>query len=128
MFHSTKTLVKTRMKCDAEAAKLAFKWFEENNPFDHVFLNRIYEHCRESTVAVGRKMQLKLDGQSVTARTEVKLRHRPFNHSETIPRSSVPRSPFPRSSVPRSSFPWSSFPRSSFLPRKLTRQAFPQLA
>lgn len=47
MFHSTKTLVKTRMKCDAEAAKLAFKWFEENNPFDHVFLNRIYEHCRE---------------------------------------------------------------------------------
>ncbi len=78
LFPLHKDLAKTRMKRDAEAIGLAFKWFEENNPFDQDrdkkllvsfstgFTSTANDAVNaERAAEVGREMQTKLDGQSV---------------------------------------------------------------
>ena len=83
------------MKRDAKAIGLALKWFEENNPFDRDkkllvsfstgFTSTANDAVNaERAAEVGREMQIKLDGQSVTSTMEVKFK---CHHSERFPRS-----------------------------------------
>ena len=82
-----KDLAKTRMKRDAEAIVLVLKWFEENNPFDKDRDKKLLVSFStgftstdndavnaERAAEVGREMQTKLDGQSVTSTMEVKFK------------------------------------------------------
>lgn len=94
-----KDLAKTRMTRDAEAVELAFKWFEENNPFDcdrdkqlivsfsTGFTSTVDDAVNaERAVEVGRQMQMKLDGQSVTATMEVKFKVQALSSLRNIPK------------------------------------------
>ncbi|KAG7255643.1 hypothetical protein CRUP_008469 [Coryphaenoides rupestris] len=94
-----KDLAKTRMKRDAEAIELALKWFEENNPFDHdrdkqllVSFSTGFTSTADDTVnaervaEVGREMQIKLDGQSVTSTMEVKFKVQALSSLRKIPK------------------------------------------
>ncbi|KAM6992309.1 uncharacterized protein LKV04_008361 [Tautogolabrus adspersus] len=82
-----KDLSRTLMKRDTEAVELTLKWFEENNPFDQDrdkqllvsfstgFTSTAGDTVNAETAAeVGRVMQIKLDGQSVTSTMEVKFK------------------------------------------------------
>ena len=94
-----KDLAKTRMKRDAEVVELALKWFEENNPFDHNrdkkllvsfstgFTSNANDAVNaERAVEVGREMQMKLDGKSVTSTMEVKFKARALSSLRNFPR------------------------------------------
>lgn len=94
-----KDLAKTRMKRDAEAIALALKWFEENNPFDHNrdrqllvsfstgFTSTANDAVNaERAAEVGREMQKKLDGQSVTSTMEVKFKVQALSSLRKIPK------------------------------------------
>ena len=92
-------LAKTRMKRDAEAIVLVLKWFEENNPFDKVrdkkllvsfstgFTSTANDAVNaERAAEVGREMQTKLDGQSVTSTMEVKFKVQALSSLRKIPK------------------------------------------
>lgn len=94
-----KDLGKTRMKRDAEAIALALKWFEENNPFDHNrdrqllvsfstgFTSTANDAVNaERAAEVGREMQKKLDGKSVTSTMEVKFKVQALSSLRKIPK------------------------------------------
>ena len=92
-----KDLAKTRMKRDAEAIGLALKWFEENNPFDRDkkllvsfstgFTSTANDAVNaERAAEVGREMQIKLDGQSVTSTMEVKFKVQALSSLRKIPK------------------------------------------
>ncbi|KAJ8385110.1 hypothetical protein AAFF_G00192510 [Aldrovandia affinis] len=94
-----KDLVKTQMKRNAEAIELALKWFEENNPFDHdrdkqllVSFSTGFTSTADDAVnaeraaKVGREMQIKLDGQSVTSTMEVKFKVQALSSLRKIPK------------------------------------------
>ncbi|KAK1893893.1 Chromosome-associated kinesin KIF4 [Dissostichus eleginoides] len=92
-------LGKTQMKRDAEAIDLALQWFEENNPFD---LDRDKELLvsfstgfrstgddpvnAETAAEIGREMENKLDGQSVTSTMEVKSKVQALSSLRKIPK------------------------------------------
>lgn len=78
-------LSKTQIKQDAEAIELVLKWFEENKPFDNdrdkdllVSFSTGFTSTgndlvnAERAAEVGMRMQIKLDGQSVTSTMDVK--------------------------------------------------------
>jgi hypothetical protein len=78
-------LAKTQMKRDAEAVEVAVKWFEENKPFDMdrnkkllVSFSTGFTSTGDDSVnaeraaEVGREMQIKLVGQTVTSNMVVK--------------------------------------------------------
>ncbi|XP_014680947.1 PREDICTED: uncharacterized protein LOC106820867 [Priapulus caudatus] len=94
-----KDLAKTRMKRDAEAIGLALKWVEENNPFDPdrdkqllVSFSTGFTSTAdnavnaERAVEVGREMQIKLDGQSVTSTMEVKFKVQALSSLRKLPK------------------------------------------
>ena len=94
-----KDLAKTRMKRDAEAIGLALKWFEENNPFDHdrdkqllVSFSTGFRSTAddagnaERAAEVGREMQIKLDGKSVTSTMKVKFKVQTLSSLRKIPK------------------------------------------
>lgn len=94
-----KDLSKTRMMRDAEAISLVFKWLEENNPFDHNrekdllvsfstgFTSTSDDAVNAETAAdVGREMQVKLDGQSVTTTMEVKFKVQTLSSLRKLPK------------------------------------------
>ena len=87
------------MKRDAEAIELLLKWFEENDPFDHErdkqllvsfstgFVSTADDAVNaEKAAEVGREMQVKLDGQSVTSTMEVKLKVQALSSLRNIPK------------------------------------------
>ncbi|KAF3851192.1 hypothetical protein F7725_012964 [Dissostichus mawsoni] len=92
-------LGKTQMKRDAEAIDLAIQWFEENNPFDpdrdKELLLSFSTGFRstgddpviaERAAEIGREMQIKLDGQSVTSTMEVKSKVQALSSLRKIPK------------------------------------------
>ena len=92
-------LAKTRMKRDAEAIALVLKWLDETNPFDHDrdksllvsfstgFTSTTGDGVNaERAAAVGRDMQKKLDGQSVTTTMEVKFKLQALSSLRKIPK------------------------------------------
>ena len=94
-----KDLAKTRMKRDAEAIVLVLKWFEENNPFDKDrdkkllvsfstgFTSTANDAVNaERAAEVGREMQTKMDGQSVTSTMEVKFKVQALSSLRKIPK------------------------------------------
>ncbi|CAB4039507.1 Hypothetical predicted protein [Paramuricea clavata] len=94
-----KDLTKTRMKRDAEAIGLVLKWFEENNPFDHDRDNKLLVSFStgftskegdavnaERAVEVGREMQIKLNGQSVTSTMELKFKVQALSPLRKLPK------------------------------------------
>jgi hypothetical protein len=87
------------MKRDAEMIELALKWFEENNPFDHNRDKKLLVSFStgftstaddavnaERAVEVGREMQIKLDGKSVTSSMEVKFKVQALSSLRKIPK------------------------------------------
>lgn len=94
-----KELAETRVKRDVEAIALALKWFAEHNPFDDkrdkkllVSFSTGYTSNADDTVNVdraidiGRKMQMKLDGKSVTHTMEVKFKAQTLSSLRNIPK------------------------------------------
>ena len=92
-------LTKTRMKRDAEAIGLVLKWFEQNNPFDHDRDNKLLVSFStgftskagdavnaERAVEVGREMQIKLNGQSVTSTMELKFKVQALSSLKKLPK------------------------------------------
>ncbi|KAF3835714.1 hypothetical protein F7725_028272 [Dissostichus mawsoni] len=92
-------LGKTQMKRDAEAIDLALQWFEENNPFDPdrdkellVSFSTGFRSTGDDPVnaeraaEIGREMQIKLDGQSVTSTMEVKSKIQALSSLRKIPK------------------------------------------
>ena len=92
-------LHKDLSKRDAEANELVLKWFEENDPFDHErdkqllvsfstgFVSTADDAVNaEKAAEVGREMQVKLDGQSVTSTMEVKLKVQALSSLRNIPK------------------------------------------
>ena len=94
-----KDLAKARINRDTEAIGLVFRWLEENNPFDSDREKKLLvsfstgftstsndavnaERARE----VGRQMQIKLDGQSVTTTMEVKYKVQNLSSLRKIPK------------------------------------------
>jgi len=88
------------MKRDAEAVKLALKWFDENNPFDHdrdkqllVSFSTGFTGTADDAVnaerateiqEIGRQMQVKLNGQQVTSTMGVKFKVQAFSSLRKI--------------------------------------------
>ena len=86
------------MKRDAEAVKLALKWFDENNPFNYDrdkqllvsfssgFTSTAEVNAERSTEIqeIRRQMQIKLDGQPVTSIMGVKLKVQAFSSLRKI--------------------------------------------
>ena len=90
-----KDLAKTRMKRDPEVT--AIRCFEENNSFDHnrgknilVFFSPGFASTADDAVKagrateVGREMQIKLDGKSVTSTMEVNFKGQREEESPTL--------------------------------------------
>ena len=95
-FH--KDLTKTRMKRDSEVIELALKWLKKTNPSTTIetSLCPSQQDLRLTSTAddainaerateVGREMQIKLDGKSVTSTMKVKFKV-PCHYSERFPR------------------------------------------
>ena len=91
-------LAKTQMKRDADAVELALKWFE-SSPFNNdrdkellaSFSTRFTSTGDDSANAkkaaeVGREMQIKLDGQSVTSTMDVKSKVQALSSLRRIPK------------------------------------------
>ena len=92
-----KDLGGTRMKRDAEAIARALNWFQENDLFDQdrdrqLLVSQLFvsfstgftstandQVNAERAAEVGREMQKKLDGQSVTSSMEVKFKVQPLS-------------------------------------------------
>ena len=94
-----KNLGGTRMKRDAEAIARALNWFQENDPFDQDrdrqllvsfstgFTSTANDLVNaERAAEVGREMQKKLDGQSVTSTMEVKFKVQPLSSLRKTPK------------------------------------------
>lgn len=94
-----KDLATTRMKRDAEAIGRVLQWLEDNNPFDHdrdkqliVSFSTGFRSTAEDAVnaetatKVGREMQMKLDGQSVSSVMEVKFKVQALSSLRKIPK------------------------------------------
>ncbi len=92
-------LTKTQMTRDVEAVEVVLKWFEENKPFDNdrdkgllVSFSTGFKSTGEDSVnaeraaEVGREMQSKLDGQSVTSTMDVKSNVQALSSLRKIPK------------------------------------------
>ena len=91
-----------RQVCSRQPRERALEWFEENNPFDHnrdksilVSFSTGFTSTAddadnaERATEVGRKMQIKLDGKSVTSTMNVKFKVKALSSLRKISKVNV---------------------------------------